>query len=141
MTLPTATAHTDAVKTLLTASLPADITMFDGNVPKTSLQMYAVLYPDPGNRDRSALPATSDAFAMTVQVTCVGLSARQARVVIDAVCTALVDQRPVVAGRTCWPITQQEGTPPVVRDDDDRDPTTGQPRFYYTPRFRVASTV
>lgn len=141
MTLPTAVAHFDAAKLLLTNALPASIVLFDGDVPKTSQQMYAVLYPDPGTRDRSALPATSDMFTMTVQVTCIGLSARQARVVIDAVCTALVDQRPVVSGRTCWPVTQQEGTPPVVRDDDDRDPTTGQPRYYYTPRFRVASTV
>lgn len=133
--------HVAAVKVLL-AGLPAlQVTVYDGEVPKTAAQMYAVLYTPPGDVSRGSLRAVSDQFRMVVQVTCVGISAAQARRVVGLVRDALVDQVPVVAGRTCWPIVQEEGTPSIQRDDTDRDPTTGQSRMYFTPRFIVASTV
>lgn len=141
MAVPNADPHVEAVKVLLAAGLPAGVVVHDGDVPDTPGQTYVTVYPDPGHRDWSSIRAVSDQLAMTVQVTCVGTTPLQARQVTDAVCAALVDRRPVVAGRTCWPITQVEGTPPVQKDDQTRDPAITRPRFYLTPRFVVSSTV
>lgn len=142
MSIPAVDPHVLAVQALITAALTGtQIAFGDGEVPATAGQMYTVMYSDPGTRDRSTIRAVSDQLALTFQMTCVGLSAAQARRVLDVVVGSLVDQVPAVAGRTCWPITLIDGTPSVARDDGARDPDTGRPRFYYTPRFRSASTV
>lgn len=140
MTLPQLGAHVTAVQALLTTGLPAGVAVYDGTVPTTPSQTYTVLYPEPGELERSSLVVTSDHLTFIIQITCVGLTAVQARDVLDAVRGALIDKTPTVAGRNCWPITEEPGTPPIRKDDVTRDPALDQPRFYFTPRFRVAST-
>ena len=142
MTIPAVDPHVVAVQALITTALAGTQIKFgDGEVPADADQMYTVMYADPGMRDRSTIRAVTDQLALTFQMTCVGMSAAQARRVLDVVVGGLVDHVPAVSGRTCWPITLIDGTPPVFRDDDARDPVTGRPRFVYTPRFRSASTV
>lgn len=139
MPVPAATPHTAAVIALLQAALPAAVTVHDGDVPDTPGQTYVAVYDDAGNLSATSLAAVTDYIAQTVQVTCVGTTPAQARMVLDAVRAALIDQRPTVAGRSCWRIAQQDGMPTVARDDEARDPVTNRPRFYYTPRFVIAS--
>lgn len=138
--MPDASPHVAAVNALLTAALPAGIVVYDGEVPGTPGQTYAVIYAPPGDRSPTTLQGTSDQIELTIQVTCVGTTALQALDVADLVCAALIDQRPTVAGRTCWRITQIPGTPPIQRDDQTRDPNIDRPRFSAFPRFRIAST-
>lgn len=140
-TVPSTDLHVTWVLDRLKAGLPAGVAVYDGEVPDTPGQTYVVLYPDPGSTDRSSLQAVSDTFDQIVQPTCVGTSATQARGVLDAVRRALVDQMPVVAGRTCWPVIEVPGTPPMQRDPKTRDPVIDRPRFFFTPQFRVRSTV
>lgn len=142
MTTVAVSPHVAAVQTLLAApgALPAGVAVYDGDVPATPSQTYVVLYPDPGTVERSSLVAVSDRIAVIVQVTSVGSTPLQARGVLDAVRAALTDRTPTVSGRNCFPITEVPGAPPIAKDDQTRDPTINQPRFFFTPQFVIAST-
>lgn len=139
MTIPLLAPHVAAVQVMLAAGLPATVEKYDGDVPTTPGQTYTVLYPDAGSVERSSLLVASDHFAVVMQLTCVGTTALQARATLDAARGVLLDQVPTVTGRVCWPITEQDGTPPIAKDDPARDPLLNRARFYFTPRFRIAS--
>lgn len=138
--VPDADPHVAAVLDMLTTGLPATVTVYDGDVPGKPDQTYVVLYPDPGWRERSSLTLASDHLTLSFQVTCVGTTAMQTRQVSDAVCAALIDRAPVVTGRQCGPISQDQGMPDIARDSQTRDPAIDRPRFWLTPRFRFTST-
>lgn len=134
--------HVAAVIDMLTSTFPAEVAIYETQVPPGPTQAYAVLYSDSGTRERTSLLLGSQMLVMYVQITCVGTTAKQARDVADMVNTALIDRVPVVAGRVCWPITQGPGDQSQMRyDDPTRDPNVDRARFYLTPRFRVSSTV
>lgn len=137
---PETDPHTSAILDRLRIALPAAVTVHDGGVPATPGQTYAVVYPGPGLRERSALVAVSDHLTVTFQVTCVGSTPLQTRQVCDQVCAALIDNILAVPGRQCWPVTQDEGMPPIARNDRTRDPSIARPRFWLTPEFRLQST-
>lgn len=141
MAAPASDPHVLAVIALLTAALPAGVTVFDGEPTGTIGQTYVCVYSDPGSASASSLDNTPDQLAVLVQVTCVGTTAKQARAVKDAVAAALVGVRPVVSGRTCYRITEEFGAPLMQRDEATRDPEVDRPRFFYTPQYRMSSTV
>lgn len=140
MTTVDADPHVAAILDMLTTGLPPTVTVYDGDVPSRPDQAYVVLYPDPGWRERSSLAVVSDHLTLSFQVTCVGTTAVQTRQVCDQVCGALIDRAPVVTGRQCTPISQDQGMPDIARDSQTRDPAIGRPRFWLTPRFRFTST-
>lgn len=127
----TARAHVTAVLTLLDA-VP-NLTTYDGLVPARPVLPYAVVWPDSGRAERSSILAASNVVASEMYVTCVGSSREQAQWVAEKVDAALLDVRPTITGRSCWPI-EQVLTRPVQRDDDV-DP----PLVYAVNVYRLAS--
>jgi hypothetical protein len=136
---PNAEPHAAALLLRLRTVLPAGITGYDAEVETDPPQAYYVLYPDAGLRQREALHPLYGDLEMIPQITCVGVARRQAQDVADAVCAATVGHALIVAGRLCWPITQ-EITGAVQRDDENRDPVTRRPRFWVPVLLRIRST-
>lgn len=114
--------HADAGLALL--ALDAGLTVFDGKVPEPwpdppYVLVYTVVeWPRDGLG--TALAATQVTVTTTYYCHCVGLSAAAARAVAMRVRAALLNARPVIAGRNCSPIKQVETSPP------QRDETTGR---------------
>lgn len=111
----TAQAHIQAVKTLIGST----VRLYEGRVPDNPTLPYAVLWADIGTATRTTLAAISDRRDVAFQITSVGLDADGCRSVAERVRTALLDQRPTVAGRTSNPIVQTGAQPLRV----DRDVT------------------
>jgi len=128
--------HANAVLTLLQA-VP-NLTVYDGHVPDEPAFPYAVLYADDGLRGPLALTLTSDQVTMTLQVTSVGATADAARIIADKVSGALLDIRPTVASRACWPI-RHESTRPAIEDRDVVIPGTSLHPIYAVDVYRLAS--
>lgn len=128
--------HAAAVVALLDA-VP-DLTIYDGRVPAEPSFPYAVLYADDGLRGPVSLTLASDQVTMTVQVTSVGATADAARVVADKVSGALLDVRPSITSRVCWPI-RHEGTRPAIEDRDVTIPGTSLHPVYTVDVYRLAS--
>lgn len=136
--------HVAAVQALLVAGIAGlglDYQVYVSEVPPvTELAWpYLVLHPDPGVRSSTRLTADSDRYDSTIQVTCVGRDTTEALAAADTVCELLIDQRPVVAGRTCWRITQIPGTPPILVDRTTLDPATSRATFFVPIQLAVAS--
>lgn len=125
----TAEAHADAVKALLGSVRVYD----DGLVPDNPTLPYAILWFGGGDRSRTTLAAVSDRRDCEFQITSVGLDETGMRSVQDRAAAALVDQRPVVAGRQTSPIWQVGDTSPQV----DRDVTPH--RLYVADRYAFTS--
>ena len=68
----------------------------------------------------TALTSTQVTVTTTLYCHCVGETAASARAVAMRVRAALLNVRPVIAGRNCGPIKQRETVPP------QRDETTGR---------------
>lgn len=126
----TARAHTDAIITLIGET----VRLYDGMAPDGASPPYAVLYADNGNATRTALAAVSDRRDVSFQVTSVGLDGAGARSVAERVRAAVLDERPVVAGRTSSPVRQEVAEPLRV----DRDVT---PHLLYVVDVYAYSTV
>lgn len=110
-------AHYDFVKGLLVAGLPVSMTLYEGQVPDEPAFPYAVLRMDTGVDAATHLCGTSSEASMRFMVTSVGLTDASARVVAGAVRAAVLDMRPVVAGRKCTPI-RRETTLQIQPDND-----------------------
>lgn len=98
--------------------------VFDGKVPDpTPDPPYVILYVSV-DWTRDGIGTALNADQVTVMTTynchCVGLTAASARAVGMLVRSALLNVRPVIAGRSCGPIKQDETLPP------QRDETTGR---------------
>lgn len=107
--------HAQAGLALLRAD--AVLTVFDGKVPDQvasgpgPLVPYALVYSEVAwPRDGAGNTIQGTALTATVTWTChcVGLTAQAARVVQGRVRAALLNQRPVIAGRSCGLIKQDE---------------------------------
>lgn len=111
--------HAAALLGLLTG---AGLTVFDDEVP-ADLDVDSTPYVKP-YFDSSDPESTKEAapwrFDMTMTLHCVGGNSQAARMVADIARTALVQVVPTVAGRTCFPITREQGMPP------QRDESTGR---------------
>ena len=98
--------------------------VFDGKVPDpTPFPPYALAYVRvawPRDGLGTSLDAVQRTITATATVHCVGLNAAAARVVQMQVRSSLLNVRPVIAGRNCSPIKQDESMEP------DRDESTGK---------------
>lgn len=120
MTTPTVLPHIDSVQAALEA---AGLTVYLGGTPGgtwTPPDKFTVLYPEPGRAARSSLADDRGDFTGMVQVTCVGGSLERALWVADRVRQALSGPL-TVAGRRAWR-PEDQGGPPVARDDDATPP-------------------
>lgn len=108
--------HAAAVLTLIDNA--TTIQVFDGKVPDASAVPYVVVYFDSADPEFD-LASQAWLFVLSVTVHSVGGNAQAARQVGDVVRSALLAVRPVVSGRSCFPITREDGSPP------QRDESTG----------------
>ena len=106
--------HVTAVLALISAD--TNVTVYDGRVPNDPTLPYVVVRTDTGRRERSALPASSDRLTLRIWATSVGLTRASAQVVSERVTAALLDVRPTVASRSCFPITSVNSQPSRVDD-------------------------
>lgn len=129
MSAPAVLPHRDAVKAALEA---AGLTVGLGEAP-AGAQRYAVLYFDPGRSVSESLADERTDFVALFQVTCVGQTEEQCLWVADSVRQAL--HGPLsVAGRRAWR-AEEQGGPPVQRDDD-----VSPPLFFLPVQYRLQST-
>lgn len=118
--------HAAAVLALLNAvDDPPPLNVYDGKVPSDvnpATAPYVLAYFDKTSRDVNFAGRSHE---LVLGITChsVGGSARAARMVADRVEAALLDITPTVAGRKCYPIRFDSGTPP------QRDEETGASVF------------
>ncbi|MER7517778.1 hypothetical protein [Streptomyces sp. NPDC126499] len=102
-------------------------------VPAPDSHMYVVVYVAPGQSISESLADRRTDFQTVVQVTCVAPDEERCLWLADKVRTALWGPL-TVAGRVAYR-AEDEGGPPVQRDDDVTPP------LYYTPiQFTVRST-
>jgi len=92
------------------------VTVYDGTVPDSPSLPYVVIRTDSGRRERSALPVSSDRVTGRIWATSVGVTRASAQWVSEKVTTALLDVRPTVASRQCFPITSVNLQPARVDD-------------------------
>ena len=100
-------------------------TTYDGKVPPDTAPPYTVVYftiTTPGGEvapDAVDLVGNSDVIVLNIYTHNVGGNAQAARAVGWKVRAALLNIKPVVAGRVCHPIRQVDDAPPV------KDESTG----------------
>lgn len=108
--------HAAAILALLDAdNSPPALLVFDGFVPTgTDPQTtpYVIVYFEASFPDLTFAGA-SYTFEMRAVCHSVAGGGQQVRMVADRVTAALRDVTPTVAGRKCWPIRWEEGSPPL----------------------------
>lgn len=123
--------HANAVLAL-TAAIP-NINVYDTQAPAKPALPYAVVRFDSGKRDRTSIVPVSNKVTTTVTCTAVGVDRGQSQGVAERVADALVDLRPIVAGRTCSPIEHIDTRPSQL------DSAVAPPLFYAVDVFRFDS--
>lgn len=115
--------HAAAVLALLDAdnAVPA-LVVYDGKVPTGGITSptppYVLAYFSGAWPDLTFTSVTLT-FQLRITLHCVGGNAQAARMVSDRGRAALLDVRPTIAGRSCYPIRWDLSLPPR------RDETTG----------------
>ncbi|MCZ7440817.1 hypothetical protein O7598_30820 [Micromonospora sp. WMMC241] len=107
---------------LLAAAPGNPLRVLDGAVPTGVTAPYVLVYfgdEDPELPDSRPLEGVSERFVLRVYAHSVGGNAAAARALGERVRAALLDVTPAIAGRACWPIRREEGSPP------QRDESTG----------------
>jgi hypothetical protein len=111
-------AHADAVLALLTGALNPAIAVYDGKVrdptPNVATNPWVLVYFDPGwpvDGAANSLDGTAVTYRLTFFTHSIAASAPSARAVAGQVRAALLNVRPVISGRSCWPIRWDDGTP------------------------------
>ncbi|QLQ37989.1 hypothetical protein [Micromonospora robiginosa] len=135
-------AHADAVLALLAAAPgTGPLAVYDGAVPEDATGRskpppYALVYfadADPEEPDSRPLSGRPARYVLRAYVHSVGLTASASRSVGERVRAALLNVRPTVAGRQCWPIRREDGQPP------QRDDSTGSPVMDRVDVYRLES--
>jgi hypothetical protein len=131
---PHARALITKMETLTVANAPLPVG--DAVAPKSSdgkvVAPCAVLYLLPGGGLTGSLGCIDTDGWVRFQVTCVGKTAVQARIVGDVVTDALTSEEPSVTDRWIANI-RRVGPSSLTERDDDLVP----PLFYVTPQFRM----
>jgi hypothetical protein len=130
--------HAQAFLDLLDAdnNAPA-LVIHDGRVPSPTpppgANPYVVAYFDDTRLDRD-FRARGQTYQVRGTFHCVGGNAKAARMVADRVRAALEDIAPPVAGRQCWPITNEDdGAEPLPTE------VTGTQVVDYVSRYVLRS--
>lgn len=131
--------HATAILNLLAAAPPASpaLAVYDGKTPDNPDDLaseYVLLYMFTTRPDGSALTNESDRAVTRAICHCVGGNAVAARAVAGRVAAALLDVRPAVAGRVCFPIRDDGSAGPPRRDD-----TTGVTVMDQVVNYRLES--
>ena len=132
MAAPDIKPHVDAITAALTG---AGLTVGDGGAPASipATGIYAVLYFDPGRSVSESLADQRTDFHLSFQVTLVGPTAEKVRWASQRLRDALHGPL-TVAGRNAWR-PEEDGGPPVQRDDD-----VSPPLYYLPVQYRLQST-
>lgn len=122
----TIAAHAQAFLGLLDAdNSPPPLVVLDGAVPSGQNPPYVLVYMTVQTvgattaADSTDLTMDSSRVVLTGYCHCVGGSSLASRYVATRVETALLNVRPTISGRACFPIRHEESQPPR------RDETTG----------------
>lgn len=132
--------HTAAFLALLTDD---GLTVYDGAVvdengepidqpPPQYVLVYSYFETPDGtvSPDAISLTGASIELAPRMYAHCVGVTAQSARATAARVRAAVLDQVPVMAGRTCGPIRWREGQPPRRDEDVPGNPVHDQVDVY-----------
>jgi hypothetical protein len=129
--------HADAILGLLrTALVNPVLPVHDGEVPKepeTPELPYVLVYLYTTRPDGTSLKNESDRAVTQAILHCAGANAVAARAVAGRVADAILDVKPTIPGRVCWPIRDDGSLPP------DRDDTTGHPVMDQIVNYRLES--
>lgn len=118
-------AHADAILALLAAAPggPPALVVYDGKIPDpptVAATKYVLVYLSTTTPTGTSLTSDQDRAVTRAYCHCVGADAIAARAVAGRVAAALLNVKPTITGRVCWPIRDDNsGGPP------DRDETTG----------------
>ncbi len=112
----------------------------DGVAPKSStgaiVAPCAVLHMRPGGEMFSSVGCTDTDATISFQVTCVGKTAEQARIVADQVASELDGATLTVAGREVFRVRRPRG---VVGGNPERDDDVTPPLFYIPAYYQLMS--
>jgi hypothetical protein len=101
----------DAVVAASQASVPG-VVVYDGLVPATPADRYAVVYVDNGTLRALAVCGESDTITVRWQITSVAPDRQRAAWIATRIRDTTVDTRPVAAGWGCGQITHVYSQPP-----------------------------
>lgn len=128
--------HIDAALSLLRAD-PGLVVYPDseGNVPLAPVVPYVRVYTSietPDGHPANSLAGLSSTWVVRWYCHCIGATEYAAAAVAMRVRVALLDQRPVVTGRSCGLIRKEAGPPATSRDE-----STGISTYDRTDVYRV----
>lgn len=129
--------HVQAVLDMLDTASPAHPVHVGEVVEDNPPTPYWLVLPDAGILDGETLAGASSRIDMRVVVKSVGATAREAIAAAQAARAVLVDARPVVAGRRCWPVRHTDTLP--VMPDQGVTTTTSRRLHQAVDTFRIAS--
>jgi hypothetical protein len=110
-----------ALLAMVEAALSGNPPLYYADSPRDAEGKYAVLYPDVGRKSQQHRNLLNDGpHELRYQITAIGVGPEQAVWVHDAIAVTLLTNVPVVAGRRCWPASQ-EAAQQVRRDPQSTD--------------------
>lgn len=127
--------HQEAVMALLSAAVTPFSALDEPAGPGQTMP-YLVAYfsdNDPELAESTSLTGRSERYVMRITVHSVGQTQAAALAMSQRVRSGLLDIRPEVATRSCWPIRREEGQP--VRPDE----TTGTETHDKVDVYRLES--
>lgn len=135
---PHATAILDTLAPLEAREVP--IQVGDGVAPRSAtgsvVAPCAVLHFRPGGETFSSVGCTDTDATIPFQITCVGATAAQARIVNDAVADLLEGATLTVAGREVFRVRRPRG---VIGGAPERDDEVTPPLFYIPTYYSLIS--
>lgn len=125
--------HVEAFLELARAHAELGADVYEGKV-EDAPERYASVWPSIGGRGAERLDLHSIQITPSFTVHSVGTTPEQARWVGDRVMFQVLDVRPDILGRSCWPIRLTASQP--VREDDNLHPGL----WYQVDVFEFTST-
>lgn len=113
--------HSDAVLALLYATSLTIYPSEDGGaltVPNGAPPPYVTVHTAVDRPNGGRLPTRSTRMRMRVYVHCVGADDIQARGLSDRIADVLLDVKPAIAGRNCFPIRHEGNREQPPREDE-----------------------
>lgn len=117
----------ELVAAFVAQAATSGVPVTDGEAPGGESR-YAVVWAGAGTRRRvgdvnlGSLGVPFRDVEVTGQVTCVGTTAEQARMVADLITAAVLGVTLTVTGWVCQPVVLDSDPPPLRRDDDVSPP-------------------
>lgn len=113
LTIPTVSPHIDAIISALSATT---IPIGDGEAPQNTEPPYAILYLVSGLPPEGPLDDWQADLTLQFQLTCVGVTSEQARLVADLCSAVMVKENISIPGRRVMFI-QQDGYTRDMREE------------------------